>query len=239
MNISEEAILCIKKLAKSGELYDIYASKEKFRSFSMPSTFFMAGSPGAGKTEASKNFIKNVNEKIDFLVVRIDADEIRNLCPGYTGSNSHLFQGAVSLGVNKLYDYVLRKKYNVVLDSTFSSYQYAESNVKIALDKKREVHIIYIYQDPKIAWEFTQKRERLENRKITLDVFVDDFIKDKENVNKIKEIFGGKIKISLIKKDYNNGIEKLWVNIDKVDNYIKFEYNKKSLYNVIKDIKII
>ena len=33
MNISEEAILCIKKFAKSGELYDIYASKEKFRFF--------------------------------------------------------------------------------------------------------------------------------------------------------------------------------------------------------------
>lgn len=58
-------------------------------------------------------------------------------------------------------------------------------------------------------------------------------------MNKIKEIFGDQIKISLIKRDYNNGIEKLWVNIDKVDNYIKFEYNKESLYNEIKDIKIV
>lgn len=239
MDISDEAILYIKKLAKSKELYKIFASEEKYSPYSSPTTFFMAGSPGAGKTETSKSFIESINEQIDFPVVRIDADEIRGLCPSYDGGNSHLFQGAVSIGVNKLYDFVLKKKYNTLLDSTFSKYNHADSNIERALGKNREVYVIYIYQDPKIAWEFTLKREKLEKRKITIDVFVEDFFKAKDNVNKIKEKYKNKVKIILIKKNYTNNVEKLWVNIDSIDNYIKFEYNEKSLYNELREVKII
>jgi len=238
MDISEKAIDHIKKLAKSKELYDIFASNEKYKEFLSPITIFMAGSPGAGKTEFSKNWIINLNKKYDFPIVRIDADEIRKLCPGYNGNNSHLFQGAVSIGVNKLYDYVLKKKYSVLLDSTFSSLKYAEENIERAISRDREVYVFYIYQDPLIAWEHTLKREKIENRRITIDVFVEDFFKAKENVNKIKDTFKEKVDIYLIKKDYNSNIEKFWINIDKIDNYIKFVYTQDSLYNTIKKITL-
>ncbi|MCK5212144.1 zeta toxin family protein [Candidatus Parcubacteria bacterium] len=115
MGISEKAIDHIKKLAKSKELYNVFANSDKYRAFLSPVTIFMAGSPGAGKTEFSKNMIIKLNNKYDYPIVRIDADEIRELCPDYNGNNSHLFQGAVSTGVNKLYDHVLKKKYNVLL----------------------------------------------------------------------------------------------------------------------------
>ena len=238
MGISEKAIDHIKKLAKSKEFYSLFASNEKYKAFSSPATIFMAGSPGAGKTEFSKNMIIKFNNKYDYPIVRIDADEIRELCPGYNGNNSHLFQGAVSIGVNKLYDYVLKKKYNVLLDSTFSSLKYAKENIERAINRDREVDVYYIYQNPVIAWEFTLKREKIENRKITLDVFVEDFFKAKENVNEVKHIFKKKVNIHLIKKDYNNGIEKYWINIDKIDNYIKFVYTQNSLYNKLKEIKL-
>ena len=170
--------------------------------------------------------------------MRIDADEFREFCPGYNGNNSHLFQGATALAVNKLYDYALVKKYNVLIDGTFSSYKYAEENIKRALKREREVYIIYVYQNPPVAWDFTLKREKLEGRKINLEVFIDDFFRAKENVNKIKEIYKNRVNVILIKKDYNNIVEKTWLNIDNIDNYIKFEYTKELLYNELKDIKL-
>ena len=242
MDISEEAIQCIKKSKK--QIFEQFASDKIYRPFDVPVTFFMAGSPGAGKTEYSKNFIKNINqiifekENTDFPIVRIDADEFRTLCPGYNGNNSHLFQKATALAVNKLYDYALAKKYNILMDGTFSSDKYPEENIKRALNRGREVVIIYIYQDPIIAWDFTLKREKLEGRKITLEVFIDDFFKAKENVIKIKELYKNKVNIVLIKKDYNNAIEKIWLNVESIDNYVEFEYTKKSLHDRLKDIKL-
>ncbi|MEK7178926.1 MAG: zeta toxin family protein [Patescibacteria group bacterium] len=69
-----------------------------------PVSVFMAGSPGAGKTEFSKSLIEILEADQERRVVRIDSDEIRRLIPGYTGNNSHLFQGAISLVVEKMHD---------------------------------------------------------------------------------------------------------------------------------------
>ncbi|MFA4942065.1 MAG: zeta toxin family protein [Patescibacteria group bacterium] len=236
--IAEEAKNHIHILSKSKELYRSFASDEIYRPFGEPQTFFMAGSPGAGKTELSRRFVEENIKKISNPIVRIDADEIRKLCPGYNGSNSHIFQRAVSLGVDRLYDYALKKKFNVLLDSTFSNYEKAESNIRRAIEKGREVYIFYIYQEPIVAWEFTQKREKLEGRRITAEVFSTQFILAKENIKKVMEIFKGKIKLTVIKKDYNNNVEKTWMNVSGIDNYIKFDYTSESLCELIKNVKI-
>ena len=56
-----------------------------------PVSVFMAGSPGAGKTEASKELIDELTDgKND--IIRIDPDELRSEFPGYQGDNSYLFQ---------------------------------------------------------------------------------------------------------------------------------------------------
>ena len=81
----------------------------------MPVSVFMAGSPGAGKTETSKAYLKQleeVNEKgeVTFEVLRIDPDEYRSLIPRYTGANSWLVQPAVSLLVERVIDNALRRR---------------------------------------------------------------------------------------------------------------------------------
>ena len=238
MNVSDEAVEYIKKLAKTKELYKLFADDAKYIPYSTPTTFFMAGSPGAGKTETSIKFIKNLNKDINFPIVRIDADEIRELCPNYNGQDAHLFREASVLGVNKLYDYINKKKFNALVDGTFSNEKYAITNIETAIKKGREVYIIYIFQDPQRAWGFTLKREKMQNRKITIEVFINSFIKAKDNVNKIKSIFKDRVNLSLIKKDYYNNDEEFWLNIDNIDNYVKFEYTKETLYDIIKDIKI-
>lgn len=69
---------------------------KKYASEVIPISVFMAGSPGAGKTEFSKNLIALLEKNNERRVVRIDGDEVRPLMQGYAGNNSHLFQGAVS-----------------------------------------------------------------------------------------------------------------------------------------------
>jgi len=86
-------------------LFDTFCAECK--KVNNPISVFMAGSPGAGKTEVSIGLI----DEFDDRPVRIDADEIRMLCPNYNGTNAHLFQKAASKGVDLLYDFTLAKKY--------------------------------------------------------------------------------------------------------------------------------
>jgi len=52
-----------------------------------PVSVFMAGSPGAGKTEASIELLVMVEES-GVEILRIDPDELRYEFPDYTGNNS-------------------------------------------------------------------------------------------------------------------------------------------------------
>jgi len=189
----------------------------------------MAGSPGAGKTETSKIFISLLSKIIKVNIVRIDADEIREMIPGYKGANSGYFQEAVSLGVNKIFDHVIKKKLNFLLDGTFASWNVSQNNVDICIRKNRQIHIIYIYQDPILCWDLVKARERKEGRVVPLNEFVDEFFNAKENVIKIKNIYKEKINLSLIIKGYDNNFDKYYENIDNIDNYTKIDYNKESL----------
>lgn len=96
IEISEEALRFARSNKKSiaRRLTDkaIYPSEES------PVSVFMAGSPGAGKTEAS---IALVNLFADTPILRIDPDELRNEFAAYKGPNSWLFQRGVSILVEK------------------------------------------------------------------------------------------------------------------------------------------
>ena len=67
------------------DLIERFCPETICHSVANPVSLFMAGSPGAGKTEVSKGLIKKFND----VPVRIDADEIRSFCPGYTGAKMH------------------------------------------------------------------------------------------------------------------------------------------------------
>lgn len=190
---------------------------------------FMAGSPGAGKTEFSKRFISAFGEK----VVRIDADEIRKILPGYNGSNASLFQGACSRGVEKLQDDALRKKKNFVLDGTFANQKKGEDNIKRSLSKNRRVAIFYLYQNPAIAWEFTKKREYLEHRNIQKEDFIKEFFGAKESVERVKEIFKKDIEVFIIKQGLDNRLSDVMINVDNIDSHLKINYTEEELNKLL------
>lgn len=117
MNDEELSIEAKKFIRKNKQLLiQKFANEEIYKVDIYPVTVFMAGAPGVGKTEISKRLIETFQTK----PIRIDADEIREICPGYNGANSHIFQSASTTGVHILYDYVLARKLNVILDATFA-----------------------------------------------------------------------------------------------------------------------
>lgn len=213
-------------------LINKFADSTKFPGVSNPFTIFMAGSPGAGKTEYSITFIKDYEPNTK--IVRIDADEIRNLIPDYTGGNAYKFQGAAALGVEKLFDEVQKRNQNVIVDGTFSDFKKGLQDVERALNRGRKVGIFYLYQDPLIAWDFTKKREKVEGRHVSKDMFINSFFLAKENVNKVKKILGDKIELNLVEKNYTNEQENTKFNIDVIDDHLKIKYNEEDLKRLIK-----
>ena len=192
--------------------------KSKYLPDIFPASIFMAGSPGAGKTEFSKRFIESFEKTKDRKIVRIDADDLRDQIPGYTGKNSYLFQTAVSLIVERIHDIVLDNKQTFLLDGTLSNYEKAVSNINRSLSKNREVIIFYLYQKPEVAWKFTKAREKEEGRNIPKEIFVEQFIKARENVEKLSEEFKNKISIYVVKKNFE---------INEVEGGIEIKPNNK------------
>ncbi|MDP1845808.1 MAG: zeta toxin family protein [Candidatus Moranbacteria bacterium] len=225
--IIEEAEAFIKEHKKS--LIARFADPEKYHSVEHPISLFMAGSPGAGKTEVSKRLIEQF---ADNAPVRIDADDIREMFPSYTGVNSHIFQRACTTGVNKLFDYVLDHKLNVILDGTFA-YERAMENIERSLKRDRRVIIYYLFQDPVIAWKFTKIREETEGRRVSKEVFICSFLRARENVNEAKAHFGEKIELNMIIKDFTNNFEKVFSNIGSIDKYLPRVYTKNELEKIL------
>jgi len=223
--ISQEAKIFVKREKKA--LIDKFANLEKYPSTEKPFSFFMAGSPGAGKTEFSKRLIEIM---APIPIVRIDADEIREFIPWYNGKNSDIVQGAAAIAVDKLNYYTLKHKQNSIMDGTFANYEIAHRNIINSLNKNRSIGVFYIYQDPIIAWDFTRKREKLEGRYVPKEAFIDAFFKAKENVQLIKEEFGDKIELNLVIKNIDNEDEDIKSDIKTtIDNLIETPYTKKSL----------
>ena len=121
---SEDAKEFIKK--NKHLLFEKFASDKIYKPNENPISLFMAGSPGAGKTEYSKRFI----EKFDSDMARIDADDIREIIPQYNGANSYVVQGAASIAVDILYSHVLKNKYNLLLDGTFAKFDIVYRNIE-------------------------------------------------------------------------------------------------------------
>lgn len=187
-----------------------------------PTAIFMAGLPGAGKTEFSKALLYLLDSK----AVRLDMDEIASQIKGYKPEKADLFRGGASELLSKTLDLTLHKKLDFIMDGTFSS-KNAIKNVQRALDHGYKVKIVYIYQDPKLAWDFTEKREQIEHRAINKEGFIDAYFNTITNLKNIPNA----IALDIIIKDKYNKINKWIIGIDskEIDKIITIHYNKNTL----------
>lgn len=232
--IAKQAVKHIKSEKK--QLIEKFASLEEYPPSDNPEAIFMAGSPGVGKTEYAKGLKKTLEEKNpDKHIVHIDADEIKKEIPGYDGSNSEDYQGASSLGVQKILDKVLHRKQDFILDGRFSNLKLAQENIKRALKHGFKIVIFYIYQDPLIAWDFTKRRKDLYKRYVPKDVFVNGLFDSMTCTDKIKEEFGKNIELDIVIQNISNTEEKKsHFNAQKVANHVKINYNSISLLKELK-----
>ncbi len=193
---------------------------------------FMAGSPGAGKTEFSENFLDILSPELKKTFVRIDADEIREFLPKnlYNGKNSDEVQRAAVKGVEILFDYASKKNFNFILDGTFTNLGVCMKNMKRMISKPyRNIRIFFIYQEPLTAWEFTKQREALDGRRVYKKNFIKAFFESQKNVDFIKAEFPS-ITVDLAIKNLNHvGLEKYYINVKSIEKLLEKGYNEKNL----------
>src|SRR3989338_11479614 len=154
----------------------------KFPADPEPVVVFMAGSPGAGKTEASERLIERFSGD-GHQVLRIDSDELRSRLPGYTGRNSSLFQYATSIISDRMQDAAIDQRQSYVFDGTLTNLDRARENIQRCLSRDYVVQILYVYQNPLQAWNFVVARELRDGRAVPQESFVAQYFTARENVN--------------------------------------------------------
>ena len=199
-----------------------------------PTAIFMAGLPGSGKTEFSKNLVSIIKDK---KPVRIDMDEIASQIKGYTPKEADKFREPATRLLNGILDKVLKQKVEFILDGTFGS-RNSIKNIKRAINHGYTIRIIYIIQEPKIAWHFTEMREKVEHRSITLEGFVETYFNIIKNITEITPLIenNDKIILDIISKDKNTAIGLWQANVKKeIDKYTNLSYNTKTLKEYLHD----
>ena len=195
-----------------------------------PGAFFMAGLPGAGKTEISHGIIKDF--KIPIL--RIDMDEIAEKLPGYNPAKADVFRKTATTILSEAFSYAVRHNIDFLMDGTFGGSKACE-NIERCLKRGYSVKIVYAYQKPKLAWEFTLAREKVEHRAIKFDGFVETYYKTIRNIQEVSRKYGNKISIDIAIKNEKNQVGEWMRNIDasKIDEIVDIEYNKDKLIEQI------
>ena len=227
-DISEDAIEFAKAHRKriARELTDpaIYPPEAE------PVSVFMAGSPGAGKTEASLELVGRFPE---WRTLRIDPDELRELFPGYTGGNAWLFQRAVARIVDAVLDQAFHRRLSFVLDGTLASYDVAHKNVVRSLAAHRRVQILYVYQEPMLGWGFVQAREAAEGRRIEPESFIEQYFGAREVVNRLKAEMGATIHVDLLMKNNDNSNRFYRAGVDRIDSHIPERVDRGELERLL------
>ncbi|GGX69056.1 zeta toxin family protein [Saccharospirillum salsuginis] len=229
-SIAKEALAWAKRKGTKKAIAKRLTDTTRFLREENPVSVFMAGSPGAGKTESSKELIEQFPGT---PILRIDADELRDEFDQYDGSNSHLFQSAVSVLVEYIHDKALAQSQSFIMDGTLHNERKAKDNIERSLKRNRLVQILYVYQDPVRAWEFVQAREQLEGRRILPETFIDQFFAARTTVDALKTHFGADIKVDLLVKDYQNRTRVYQANIERIDYYVETTYSRESLTRLI------
>lgn len=148
--------------------------------------FFMAGIPGAGKTEFAENTIRESSP----MLVPIEHDKLVEYIDGYKPENYYSYRKAGSTLVTRVFDACLADGYAFIFDGTLS-HENGLRNIRKALRAGYAVYVVYIMQDAKVAWELTQARELVKKRAIEKIGFLETCHKINQNLLTIFETVGG------------------------------------------------
>lgn len=227
--ITDKAIKEAKKMKKAVacRLVDDLPQEE------MPVSVFMAGSPGAGKTETARAMIRAFADDHGLGLVHIENDELRKEFDDYNGLNSPLFQRPATLLVEAIHDRALKRKVSFILDSTLSSFDKAKDNIERSIGHERYVLIIFVYQEPEQAWKLVKAREKVEGRRVPEAVFVEQFLESQRVVSELKRHFKDQINITFIEKNIDGDNDNPHFNVTDIDALLRKKYNRQSLEAIV------
>jgi predicted ABC-type ATPase len=197
----------------------------------IPVTVFMAGSPGAGKTESAKNLIERFSSEVRIL--HVDTDALRSEFADYTGTNAALFQGATSVIADKMQDYALEQNQSYVFDGTFTNTARSRENIERNLARSRYILIVYVYQDPLQAWFFVQARKKHDGRNVPKADFIAKYFQARENVNVFKNMYGDRIQLDVIVKNVDGSDIRYYEDVASVDEHAPETYTRETLEDVL------
>ena len=115
--------------------------------------------------------------------IRIDMDELATLIKGYKPENADQVRAAATRLLNGLFSKTIKSRLDFIMDGTFGSPKALE-NVERVLRRGYTVQIAYAFQDPRLAWEFTKAREKVEHRAIKEDGFIEAYYKTISNLHR-------------------------------------------------------
>lgn len=144
---------------------------------------FMAGIPGAGKTEFADNTIR-----LTPGLISIEHDQLVEYIDGYKPEDYYVYRTAGSALVTRLFDECLRNGYPFVFDGTLS-HPRGVDNINKTLKHSYDVLVIYIVQEAREAWKLTQARELVKKRAIEKTGFIETCNKINANLLKIFETY--------------------------------------------------
>jgi len=191
--------------------------KEIYLAEEYPVSVFMSGSPGAGKTEFSTDVVNQL-ETNGTKILRLDPDELRVQFEEYDGSNSYLFQRAVSLLIERSLDYIYKNKQSFLLDGTLASYN---------------VLVLFVFQRPELAWQFVEAREKVEGRKIKPERFVAQYFGAQKVIQNLKENFGKSIRVDVVLKDNDGKIKNHHSNVNSLAPYLKSSIGRDEVEKIV------
>ena len=128
---------------------------------------FMAGIPGAGKTELVRRLTPDPFG--GFTI--IEHDELVKLLPNYKPELAYNYRPAGSALISAILKRVWSQGQSFIIDTTLSS-STGKNNIKKTLARGYNVTVIHVHQSPDQAWHLTQKREIVTKRGISRDGFV-------------------------------------------------------------------
>lgn len=139
-----------------------------------PIAYVMAGIPGAGKTEFLDSLAEELKDKGQSNeFVRIDLDQIVTVYPGYTPKTYAKFRSQGNNVLARNIDELRRRRYNMMIDGTFSGTSGSSvRNVEKLLKDGYRVSLVYMHDKPEVAWSYTKSREKVTERGINRQDFL-------------------------------------------------------------------
>jgi len=217
-----------KKIARA------YLSSQHFESSDSPSIIFMAGLPGAGKTE----FAKRLLPQLEKPMLHIDLDNLAENISEYQPKFANLFRPGANIILEKLFDEAVKRKIDILMDGTLGHHKALENTRRVINKHGYKVRVYFISIDPITAWRNTLYREKVEHRNIENNGFINTYYQLLHNLNQIQDVFGGDIPISVVIKEDSSYMKNIVQNVDDISRFTKPVLTKDELSNRIESERI-